>query len=196
MWKELIHYARQLALDCGIGSGIDITCDDLRKPGGVYRAAWVFNKSSLRTPIPVALESYITNIDLSTYVSLYKLESNKFTHEANWQQQVGDGGNISYLQTVILRVVNNNPTADAVIQDASVAELVVIVLTNAGEYLIFGAENGLSAGPETTGGTGRQATDNTFTQLNLTGTERYLPKRLLIGGTNANTQLWIDAATA
>lgn len=195
MWK-IVHWAKQLALDCGIGSGIDITCDDLRKPGGVYRAAWVFNLSALRTPIPVTTEDYVTNLNFNTYVSLYKFESNKFSHEGTWQQQVSDGGAASYLQTVILRVANNNPTADAVIQDASVAELGVILKTNAGEYLIFGAENGLSAGPETTGGTGRQATDNTFTQLNLTGTERFLPKRLLIGGSSSTTQLYLDSATA
>lgn len=196
MMKAFVHWARQLALDCGIGSGIDITCDDLRKPGGVYRAAWVFNLSALRTPIPVTAEDYITNLNFNTYVSLYKFESNKFSHEGTWQQQVSDGGAVSYLQTVILRVANNNPTADAVIQDASVAELGVILKTNAGEFLIFGAENGLSASAETTGGTGRQATDNTFTQLNLTGTERFLPKRLLIGGSSSTTQLYLDSATA
>lgn len=196
MWKYFVHFVRQLALDCGIGSGIDITCDDLRKPGGVYRAAWVYNKSALRNPLPVTSASYITDLPFSTYQSLYKFESNKYTHEGTWQEQVGDGGNISYLQTVILRLVNNNPTADAVIEDLSVAEVGVIVLTNAGEYLIFGAENGLSAGPETTGGTGRQATDSTFTQVNLVGTERFLPKRLLIANSNSATQAYIDAMTA
>ena len=123
-------------------------------------------------------------------------ESAKFSHEGTWQQQNGDGGNISYLQTVILRLANNNPSADKVIEDASVAELGVIVKTNAGEFLIFGAENGLSSGPATTGGTGRQSTDSTFTQLNLVGTERYLPKRLLIGGSTTTTQLYLDAAVA
>lgn len=195
MWKSFFHFMRQLALDCGIGNGMDITCDDLRKPGGVYRAAWVFNLSALRTPIPVTSEDYITNLNFNTYVSLYKFESVKFSHEGTWQQQNSDGGAISYLQTVILRVGNNNPTHDAVIQDASVAELGVILKTNAGEYLIFGAENGLSSSPETTGGTGRQSTDNTFTQLTLTGTERYLPKRLLIGGSASTTQLYLDSAT-
>lgn len=196
MWKYFVQYVRQLALDCGISSGIDITCDDLRKPGGVYRAVWVYNKSALRNPLPVSSADYIKDLPFTTYASLYKLESNKYTHEATWQQQNGDGGNISYLQTVILRVVNNNPTADAVIEDLSVAEVGVIALTNAGEYLIFGAENGLSSSPQTTGGTGRQATDNTFTQLNLTGTERFLPKRLLIGGTATATQAYLDAMTS
>lgn len=196
MWKELLLYVRQLALDCGISDGIDITCDDLRKPGGVFRAVWLFNKSALRSPIPVSSTTYITNLDFPTYRSLYKFESNKNTHEASWQEQIGEGGNVSYLQTVILRVPNNNPTADYIIQQLSVAEVVAIVLTNAGEYLIYGAENGLSASADTTGGTGRQFVDNTFSQINLVGTERYLPKRLLIGGSASTTQLFLDSSTA
>lgn len=191
---RFIEFFRQLALNCGISDGMGIDCEDLRKPGGLYRAAWVFNLSDLRSPIDVTLATYVTNLNFSTYRSLYLFESAKFSHEGTWQQQNGDGGNISYLQTVILRLANNNPSADKVIEDASVAELGVIVKTNAGEFLIFGAENGLSSGPATTGGTGRQSTDSTFTQLNLVGTERYLPKRLLIGGSATTTQAYLDAA--
>ena len=194
---KMLEYRRQLSpLNCGITDGMGIDCEDLRKPGGVYRASWVFNLSDLLTPIDVTLATYITNLNFATYASLYLFESAKFSHEGTWQEQVGDGGNISFLQTVILRLANNNPTADKVIEDASVAELGVILKTNAGEFLIYGAENGLSAGPATTGGTGRQSTDSTFTQLNLVGTERYLPKRLLIGGSATTTQAYLDAATA
>lgn len=192
---NLWYYIKR-AIDCGISGGFDFSCQDLRKPGGLFRSVWVFNKGALRTPIDVTLATYITNIDLSTYRSLYKFESNKYSHEATWTQQSGDGGNISFLQRVILRVANNTPSHDLVIEDATVSDLIVITKSQAGEFLIWGAENGLSSGDETTGGTGRQATDSAFTQLNLTGTERYLPKRLLIGGSAANTQLWIDAATA
>jgi hypothetical protein len=189
-------YLIQRELDCGISGGFGINCQDLRKPGGLFRAVWVYNNGDLRTPIDVTLAAFVTNLDFSVYQSLYKFESNKYSHEANWTQQSGDGGNISYLQTVILRVANNNPTADKVIEDATVSELGVITKSQAGEFLIWGAENGLSSGDATTGGTGRQPTDSAFTQLNLVGTERFLPKRLLIGGTAAATQLWLDAATA
>lgn len=185
-----------MPLDCGITSGIDINCAVLRKPGGVYRAVWVFNKGDLRNPIPVSIADYVTNLELNTYVGFYKFESTKFAHEAIWTEGVGDGGNIFYNQTVTLRLANSNPTADRVIEDASVSELVVITLSNAGEYQIWGAENGLSAGDGTTGGPGRQATDSTFSTLVLVGVETYLPKRLLIGGSNTLTQQYIDARTA
>lgn len=184
-----------MPLQCGISAGIDITCENLRKPGGLYRIVWVFNKEDLRVPIDVTLAAYVTSLELNTYVGLYKFESVKFSHEATWAQQTGDGGNISYLQTVTLRIANSNPAADKVIEDASVSELVVITRSNAGEYQIWGAENGVSSGDGTTGGAGRQATDSTFTTLVLTGTERYLPKRLLIGGSDANTLLALNAMT-
>jgi hypothetical protein len=166
--KQLEYYI-QRALQCGISDGIDIDCSDLRKPGGLYRIAWVFNKEDLRVPIDVTLAEYVTNLELNTYLGLYKFESTKFSHEATWAQQQGDGGNVSYLQTVTLRLANSNPANDKVIEDASVSEL------------------------GTTGGAGRQATDSTFTTLVLTGTERYLPKRLLVGGTDAATLAYLNA---
>jgi hypothetical protein len=190
---KILEYYIQRALQCGISDGIDIDCSDLRKPGGYYRIAWVFNKEDMRVPIDVTLADYVTNLELNTYLGLYKFESTKFSHEATWAQQQGDGGNTSYLQTVTLRLPNNNPANDKVIEDSSVSELVVITRSNAGEYQIWGAENGLGAGDGTTGGAGRQATDSTFTTLVLTGTERYLPKRLLIGGSDALTLAYLNA---
>ncbi len=185
-----------MPLNCGIEDGFDIDCADLKKPGGLYRKVWVFNLGDLRQPIPVSLANYITDLEFNTYRSLYGFESVKFSHDAVWQQQNGDGGNVSYLQTVNLRLANNTPTTDKVIEDASVAELGVITRSNAGEFLIWGAENGLASDPATTGGTGRQATDSTFTQLTLVGTERYLPKRLLIGGSAATTLAYLTAMEA
>lgn len=185
-----------MPLNCGITDGIDITCADLRKPGGLYRAVWAFNKGDLRVPIDVTLAAYITDLEFNTYRSLYLFESTKFSHEATWTQQQGDGGNISYQQNVILRLSNSNPAADKVIEDASVSELGIITRSNAGEYQIWGAENGLASGDGTTGGSGRQATDSTFTQLTLVGVERYLPKRLLIGGSDAATLAYLTAMTA
>ena len=185
-----------MPLDCGITAGFDITCAELKKPGGLFRKVWVFNLGDLRAPIPVDLATYITDLAFNTYQSLYAFESVKFSHDATWQQQNGDGGNVSYLQTVNLRLANNTPTKDKIIEDASVAELGVITRSNAGEFLIWGAENGLASDPATTGGTGRQATDSTFTQLTLVGTERYLPKRLLIGGSNTTTLAYLTAMEA
>ena len=130
---KIIEYIRQLSpLQCGITDGIDIDCEDLKKPGGLYRAVWVFNRGDLTVPIDVTVATYVTDLSLATYLGLFLFESTKFSHEAVWTEQVGEGGNVSYLQTVTLRVPNSNPTSDKVIEDASVSELVVITKSNAG----------------------------------------------------------------
>lgn len=185
-----------MPLDCGIVSGIGIDCEDLRRPGGLYRAVWVFNLGDLRVPIDVTLAEYVTNLELNTYMGLYKFESTKFAHEAVWTQQNGDGGNVSYLQTVTLRLPNFNPASDKVIEDASVSDLVVITRSNSGEYQIWGAENGLSSGDGTTGGSGRQGTDSAFTTLVLTGVERFIPKRFLVAGSDGATLAYLNARVA
>lgn len=180
--------------NCLIASGIGITCDDLRKPGGLGRDAWAFNLADLTSPLPTDSSNYVTNIPLATYRGLYKFSGAKYSHDAAWTEQVSDGGNVSYGQTLTLRLFNNDPTDDAAIEDLGVGETVWITKTNAGEFLIWGAENGLSSNGST-GGTGRQATDATTSSIVLVGTERFLPKRLLIGGSAANTLAYLNAAT-
>jgi len=183
-----------MALNCGISAGVDVNCDDLRKPGGLFREAWAFNLSDLRNPLPVTTASYITDLPLTTYVGLYKFAGTKYSHEANWTEQTSEGGNKSYAQVVTLRLFNSNPTDDASIEDLGVAEVVIIARTNAGEFLIYGAENGLTA-DGSTGGSGRQATDATTSSIVLNGVERYLPKRLLIGGSASTTLSYLNAMT-
>lgn len=178
---------------CGISSGIDFDCQDLRKPGGLYRTVWVCNKDAFRRDIDVTKADYITDLEFVTYHSLYKFSSAKFSHEAVWAEEKGDGGNVGFTQTVTLRLPNSDPTSDKVIEDASVAELVVITRSNAGEYQIWGAQNGLASGAGTTGGSGRQGTDSTFSTVVLTGVESYLPKRLLINGNDADTLAYLNA---
>jgi hypothetical protein len=183
-----------MPLNCGIEGGIDVNCDDLRKPGGLSREAWGFNLSDLTAPLPVELAAYVTNIPLATYRGLYKFAGTKFSHEFTWTEQTSDGGNKSYQQSLTLRLFNSNPTDDSVIEDLSVADTVFVVRTNAGEFLILGAENGLTS-EGSTGGAGRQAVDATTSQIVLIGTERFLPKRLLIGGSAAATLQYLNSAT-
>lgn len=180
--------------NCLIAAGIGISCDDLRKPGGLGRDAWAFNLADLTSPLPIDSAQYVTNIPLSTYRGLYKFSGAKYSHEFTWTEQVSDGGNVSYGQSLTLRLFNNDPTDDAAIEDLGVGETVWIVKTNAGEFLILGAENGLSSNGST-GGTGRQATDATTSSIVLVGTERFLPKRLLIGGSATTTLAYLNAAT-
>ena len=182
--------------NCSITSGIGVTCDDLRKPGGLAKRVWIANLDAFRTAIDVTLETYITNLDFTTYASLYLFESTKFSHEYSWTQQKGDGGNVSYQVQLIMRLFNNDPTDDKAIEDLGVADVVAIVQTYSNEFLILGAGNGMSAADGTQGGSGRNTGDATTSQITLQGAEQYLPKRLLIGGSAANTLSALNAMVA
>jgi hypothetical protein len=167
-----------MSLNCGISAGLGVDCSDLRKPGGVAKRLWLFNIDDLRVRLDTSLASYITDLEFTGYRGLYEIESAKFSHEANWSEVKGEGGNVLFQHSVIIRAFNNDPTDDALIQDLTVADVGAIVETNNGELLIFGGGTGLSAN-EATGSTGRQIADNTATQITLVGSEKYLPKRFL-----------------
>jgi len=179
--------------NCSITSGISISCDDLRRVGGLAKSVWVGNLDDLNGAIPTGT-AYVTNLELDSYRLLYKFESTKFSHEATWQATKSDGGNVLINQTVILRVLNTTPTYDAVVEDLLTSDVFVIVLTNNSESLIYGAANGLGL-TDGAGGSGRQLGDSVVSQLTLTGAEKELPKRFL--RTDYATSLaYLDARTA
>jgi hypothetical protein len=179
--------------NCLISSGITVSCDDLRRVGGLAKRVWIGNIDDLVNQFPTGRD-YVTNIELGTYQGLFKFESSKFSHEANYAIAKSDGGNISFNQTVILRLFNNDPTDDGVIEDMTTSDIFAIVQTNNNEFFIYGAGSGLGL-TEGTGGSGRQLADSTVTQLTLTGSEKELPKRFL--RVDANTTLaYLEARSA
>lgn len=164
--------------NCGITNGMGVSCDNLRKPAGLSKRVWVANLDAFRLPIPVQLNTYITDFEMNVYKGLYKFESTKFAHQGTWTIQKGDGGNVSFQHQVVMRLFNSEPVSDEVLEDLTTADVVVIVETNNQELLIYGGGNGLNA-TEGTGTTGRQLTDDTATVITLTGVEKYIPKRFL-----------------
>jgi hypothetical protein len=163
--------------NCAITSGITVSCDDLRRVGGLAKRVWIGNLEDLTNPIPSGT-AYVTNLELDTYKALYSFESAKFSHEANYQAVKSDGGNVAINQTVIMRLFNNDPTDDAVIEDMLTSDVFAIVQSNNNEFFIYGAAAGLGL-TDATGGSGRQLGDSTVTTLTLTGSEKELPKRFL-----------------
>ncbi len=180
--------------NCGITAGIDISCSDLRRTGGVAKNVWLFNISDLRAAIDVDASSYITTIELNTYATLYRFEGAKFSHSATSNLAKTDSGNVSFTHELMMKVYNTNPTEDGVLQDLSVSEVGAIVQTNNDEFLIYGAGNGLSASA-IAAQTGKNAGDDSTTTVTLTGSERTLPKRFLV--TNKTLTLaWLNAHVA
>lgn len=183
-------------MSCGISGGVTVNCVDLRRVGGVKQTVWIGNIADLATPFdPVGIGSnYVSSIPFTTYKSLWRIQGPKFAHSADWKEQISDAGNVSYLHQVTLRVFNDNPTEDGVLQDLGVAEVFVIVQTNNQEFLMYGIGNGMrsTAGD---GPTGKKNGDDPITTLTLEGSEKTLPKRFLINGDLNQTLNYLNAAS-
>lgn len=180
---------------CGITSGVGTSCLELKRTGGLAKRLWAFNITDLRSPIDVDATTYITTIELITYATLYPFDGGKFHASANAELVKSDAGNISFTHTVNMNLVNTNPTDDAVLETLAVADTGWIVQTMNNEFLIYGAGNGLSAGTLSTP-TGKAIGDSSTAPITLTGTERSLAKRLLVGGTVGLTLAWLNAHVA
>lgn len=160
---------------CGITRGVSITCDQLKRAGGLGKKVWGFNLTDLRRSIDTSLENYITSIELTTYVTMYAFESGKFSHEYSVTQNVGEGGNVSFQHQLILRIPLTNPTAVASAEDLATSDTVWVIQTNNNEFKILGAGAGLTSSA-LTDGSGRQVTDSSIATITLTGVERFMPK--------------------
>ena len=172
--------------NCLISSGISVSCTDLRKPGGLAKRLWIANLDDFRVRVDEAFQGFITNLEFNTYRGLWEIESVKNAHEATATVNKGDGGNVSFTHSVIIRAFSNTPTNDALLETLTVGDFVVIVETNNQDFLIYGAQNGLTAS-EGSLSTGRNITDSTAFQFTLTGVSKSLPKRLF--RTDYNTTL-------
>jgi hypothetical protein len=160
---------------CSIGSGVGISCADLKRVAGLNKRLWLFNMDDLRTPIDVN-QTTITNINLNTYALLFKFEGQKYAHSASSKLVRTDSGNISFEHTVNVKVNNTTAAEDAVIEALATAEVGAIVQTNNNEFFIFGAGNGLTM-MEMEDSTGQKQGDEEVTVIKLVGSETTLAKR-------------------
>jgi len=136
----------------------------------------------------------VTNIPLTTYQTLYKIEGAKFSHSFEINEQRSDEGNVQWEHKVFLKVVNTTPTQDAVLEDLTVGEFGCIVQSNNNEFLILGAQNGLTA-TESQMKSGQKSGDSSASSVTLSGNEQSIYKRLL--RTDVNTTLaYLTAMTA
>lgn len=180
---------------CGITAGIGTSCAELKRVGGVAKRLWAYNITDVRAPIDPDATSYITTIELNTYATLYTFDGPKFHASANAVLVKTEQGNVSFTHTVNMNLPNTNPTDDIVLETLAVSDTGWIVQTMNNDFLIFGGVNGLSTGTLETP-TGKNLGDSANAPITLTGTERSLAKRLLIGGSVQNTLAWLAAHVA
>lgn len=171
---------------CLITAGVSITCDALKRVGGLNKRFWLFNMSSLTTPIVGLTDGYVTDINLSTYQFLYKFEGNKYSHSFEITEQRSDEGNVQWEHKLMAKFVNTSPIEDAILEDLTVAEVGAIVQTNNNEFFILGAQNGMTS-IEAKLISGQKSGDSSSSSLTLSGNEQSIYKRLL--RTDVNTTL-------
>lgn len=182
-------------MSCTISSGLTITCDSLKRVGGLNKRLWLFNLSDLAVPITAITDGYVTNIPLSTYRTLYKIEGTKYSHSFEVNEQRSDEGLVQWEHKLMLKVFNTDPTSDALLEDLTVGEFGAIVQTNNNEFFILGAQNGMTS-TEQQLKSGQASGDSSSSTMTLTGNEQSLYKRLLVGGSINNTLSYLNAATA
>ncbi len=181
-------------MSCLIASSKTISCDDLKRVGGLNKRLWLFNLSGLSTPISALTDGYVTNIPLSTYQTLYQIQGPKYSHSFEINEQRSDEGLVQWEHKLMIKFMNTNPVDDALLEDLTVAEVGGIVQTNNNEFLILGAANGLTS-TESKLQSGQKSGDSSATTVTLTGNEQSVYKRLLRGDVNS-TLAYLAALTA
>lgn len=176
---------------CLITSGFDVSCESLKRVSGIKKV-WLFNLSALRVAIDPNGTGYITSLEFTGYDGLYLFDSRKYSHQFTSTLTIGDGGNASWTQELVLRLFNDTPTEDQALSDLAVAEVGAIIQTNNGEFLVAGAGNGLT-GTAGTVGTGRNVGEDTAATMTLTGAETQVWRRLLRNGNFADTLAYVQA---
>lgn len=177
---------------CGIGSGIDYSCLAKRRISGVKKV-WLFNIDLLNSAIDPYGSGYVTGLEFTGYDGLYLFDAGKWSHSATSTINLNtDSGSVTFLQSVILRLVADSPAEVKTIADLTVSTVGAIVLTNNNEFRIYGAQNGLSATEGEVGPTGRAQGENTVSEITLSG-EEDLPYRTLLKTDYATTLAYVTA---
>lgn len=181
-------------MGCTISAGITIGCNDLKRVGGLNKRLWLFNMDDLASSIVALTSGYVTNIPLTTYRTLYKIEGPKFAHSFSIKEQRTEEGNVAWEHSLMVKVFNTDPTEDAILENLTVGEFGAIVQSNNQEFYILGGQNGLTA-LDGEVKSGQKSGDPSTSTLTLVGVEPSVYKRLLRVDFNTTLQM-LNAMTA
>jgi hypothetical protein len=168
-------------MPCKISEGISNGCEDLLRVGGMDKTFWVGYKSDLDTQISLAQAADINALDFGAYGGLYRFDGQKFSHTFGDELSVAQGGNKSYIHSVVVKLLSNTTEDDKTLQDLNLGnDIFVVVQDNNQKFFILGAGNGLSstASVQNSGQTGDSDTSDTIT---LSGQEKTKKLRFSLG---------------
>ena len=163
---------------CKITADVDLTCDDLRRLGGLNTRFWMYAPADV-TATTEGIEGYIEALTFDTGTNTFTFESPDNSCSAGWEAVSAEGGNKFFNHTVAIKLITTTPADDAVIEEMLVAKMAVIVETQNQEFLIYGINNGLKT-TEGTQNSGAEDASDTTDSLTLTGGEKLKPKRFFV----------------
>lgn len=178
-------------MSCRITQGIENSCDDVLRVGGLGRTFWVGYLSDLDTPIPLTQLADISVLDFGAYGGLVRFDGRKFSHSYTVELVSTAGGNKSFRHTFTPKVLSKTTADNLTLKQLALADDIFIVVDdNNGGYAILGGGNGLSVDStsKTSGTTGDSDSSTTIT---LTGSETTQELILNIGGA-ATTLAYIE----
>jgi len=161
--------------NCKVTVGIDLTCDDLRRLGGLNNRFWVYAPSDV-TVDPLSIEGYVEGLTFGTGTNSITFSSPDNSCSAGWEAVSAEGGNKFFNHTVAIKLISTTPDDDATIEEMLVAKMAVIVETQNQEFLIYGINNGLKT-TEGAQNSGAEDASDTTDSLTLTGGDKLKPKR-------------------
>jgi len=161
--------------NCKITAGVDLTCDDLRRLGGLNNRFWIYAPSDVSGSTE-SIEGYIEALTFEVGASSFTFDSPDNSCSAGWEAVVAEGGNKFFNHTVAIKLISTTPSDDAIIEEMLVAKMAVIVETQNQEFLIYGINNGLKA-TEGTQNSGAEDASDTTDSLTLSGGDKLKPKR-------------------
>lgn len=162
---------------CKVTAGIDITCDDKRRLGGLNSRFWIGDPTEIDS-FTFDGDGYVSEINFSTYGGTFTMESPDNSCSAGYEVVVAEGGNKFFNHTAAIKLFATTPADDAVIEEMLVANSFLIVETQNQEFLIYGANNGLKTTEGGQNSGAEDASDVTDT-LTMAGGEKLKPYRFL-----------------
>jgi len=164
--------------NCKITGDIDLTCDDLRRLGGLNNRFWVYAPSDV-TVDALSIEGYVEGLTFTVGTNSFTFDSPDNSCSAGWEAVSAEGGNKFFNHTVAIKLISTTPADDGIIEEMIVAKIAVIFETQNQEFIIYGINNGLKT-TEGAQNSGAEDASDTTDSLTLAGGDKLKPKRFLL----------------
>jgi hypothetical protein len=194
---EFLLTVELLFRNCKVASGMTNDCTSRLKASGLGKNFWLGYKSDLDNQISQTQAADISQIDLGSYGSLYKMEGTKFAHDFTWEEKVASGGNISYDHIFNWKLTPDSTADDVTIQKINLADdAYVVVETPNQEFFILGSGQGLTSSASAGGSGGKESGGDTAVSGTLTSNEKIVPLRFALGGGYQATLDYLNSRSA